>query len=179
MTAKLTVERLRECLSVDPLTGALRWKVSLRHGFAGRLAGSRSSRGYVTLNVDGVRLYGHRVVFALTHGRWPEGLVDHINGDRKDNAPANLREVTNQANLQNSITPMRTNRSGFRGVCYCRKSGKWLAYVSLNRRNHYFGLHETPEAAHRAYLRGKAEVHPGWAGEALCIRLYDDSKGAT
>lgn len=166
MSGKVSIARLRECLFLNPASGALHWKISLRHGFAGRPAGSQTSRGYTTLNVDGARLYAHRVVFALTHGRWAEGPVDHINGDRTDNSPANLREATNQINLQNSTTPMRSNRSGFRGVYFCRRAGRWRAYVSLNGRNHYFGLHDTPEAAHAAYLRGKAVLHPGWAQAA-------------
>ena len=40
----------------------------------------------------------HRVIWALVHGEWPEGQIDHINGVRDDNRLENLRVVTNQDN---------------------------------------------------------------------------------
>ncbi|WBF77943.1 hypothetical protein W70_248 [Escherichia phage W70] len=43
----------------------------------------------------------HRIVFYLYHNRWPTGEIDHINGDRLDNSPPNLREVDRSFNSAN------------------------------------------------------------------------------
>ena len=60
----------------------------------------------------------HTLIFALVHRRWPrDGMViDHIDGDPRNNHPDNLREVTNRENNphvkkleQNTIKPIKTN----------------------------------------------------------------------
>ena len=62
----------------------------------------------------------HTLIFALVHRRWPrDGMViDHIDGDPRNNHPANLREVTNRENNvhvkmeSNTIKPIKTNSIG-------------------------------------------------------------------
>jgi|TARA_Y100000310_G_C20222290_1_gene596293 hypothetical protein len=59
----------------------------------------------------------HTLIFALVHRRWPrDGMViDHIDGDPRNNHPDNLREVTNRENNphvkreSNTIKPIKTN----------------------------------------------------------------------
>ena len=56
----------------------------------------------------------------------PEGIeVDHINGNGLDNRRANLRLVTVQQNRQNR-NKGRNNQTGFKGVTFDKKSGKWV-----------------------------------------------------
>lgn len=47
-----------------------------------------------------VKLYAHRVIWAVYHGRWPSaGMdIDHLNADVHDNRPENLAEVTDADN---------------------------------------------------------------------------------
>ena len=53
-------------------------------------------------------------------------VIDHINGDRKDNRLSNLREVTPHMNTMNYHNK-RTSK--FPGVYYNRKYGTWHAQV--------------------------------------------------
>ena len=70
----------------------------------------------------------HRVAFAIQHGRWPDNQIDHINGDRTDNRPCNLRDVDCFGNAQNQKLPAH-NTSGASGVSFDSKRRKWRARI--------------------------------------------------
>lgn len=159
----VSVEVLRTLLRVEPETGNLIWIGSRRHGHNGKVAGRRSKSGYIGVGIANQRIYAHRIVFALTHGVWPVGLVDHVDGDRTNNRPTNLRDVSAQQNLQNTLRPARSGTSsGLRGVALIKSSGKWKAYIVVNRRMKTLGHFATKGEAHEAYLAAKAQLHPGW-----------------
>jgi hypothetical protein len=89
-------------LEYDPATGELHWRVA-RNGRmrVGQLAGSWSN-GYIAVNVDGRKVYAHRIVWLLCKGEWPKQYIDHINGDRADNRIENLRDVSQVINGRNN-----------------------------------------------------------------------------
>lgn len=63
--------------------------------------------GYMRLTVDGRHRSVHQLVAAAWYGPCPEGLeVDHINYERDDNRPENLRYVTREQNLIDRRTHM-------------------------------------------------------------------------
>jgi len=91
-------------------------------------------------------LYMHREILSPV----PDGLeVDHINGRTFDNRRSNLRLVTHQQNLWNSI--VSKGSSQFRGVHWHKKRARWTAQISHNDKTQYLGLFETEEAAALAY----------------------------
>lgn len=81
-------EAIRDRFSYDAETGVIINIVT------GRQCGY-DARGYLIVNVNiagrncHIRL--HRLAWFLHHGEWPDGELDHINQDRKDNRIANLR----------------------------------------------------------------------------------------
>nr|WP_175479900.1 HNH endonuclease signature motif containing protein [Paracoccus homiensis] len=77
-------------------------------------------------------MQAHRVAWAVIHGRWPNGEIDHINGDRSDNRLANLREVTKRENHRN-MAIRSDNTSGVTGVYWAREKGKWAAYIKADK----------------------------------------------
>lgn len=155
-----TVARLSDLLTYEPETGVLRWKVTRRSRVkAGDIAGTVNKAGYIYVNVDGLPQCGHRIAWALTHGEWPDGVIDHINGDPSDNRLCNLRIATHQQNIQNRKVNSN-NRSGFKGVSLHKKSGRWVAWITRGGRSVYLGLHDTPEQAHAAYVEA-AKKHFG------------------
>ena len=162
--SRLTVDRLKQLLSYDPLTGAFVWLVSSSRTAAGTVAGSPDDAGYLRIGVDGVRYRAHRLAFLYMTGEWPEDQVDHINGVRTDNRWVNLRDVSDGVNKQNRQGPTAANTSGYLGVSYWgnrRGQKKHVAQLVLAGKRIHCSYHRTPEEAHTAYLAAKREHHPG------------------
>lgn len=101
----------------------------------GRFCVSVDSAGYkyVTVQWGGkyTSLKAHRLAWLLETGDWPEGIIDHKNGDRTDNRIENLRVATQGQNLRNRPTPVN-NSSGYKGVHF--RSNK-NCFVSQIRKN--------------------------------------------
>lgn len=127
------IEALRALVSCDPETGVITRRSTGQVAFA-----STHSRGYRHGTVAGQRLLAHRVVWALTNGKWPS-TIDHINGDKSDNRLVNLRSVTQQENCKNSKRP-KNNTSGAVGVCWDSQHNKWRSSITVNRKTRYIGL---------------------------------------
>ena len=63
---------------------------------------------------------------------WKDGLqIDRINNDG-DYCPENCRFVTNVENMKNRSILTAANKSGYRGVSFCRQTSKWIAYPVIN-----------------------------------------------
>lgn len=160
MKNEASIERLREVLTVRD--GRLFWLVDRKvgrgagrvHVRAGDEAGCMAKTGYRVFRLDGRLYLTHRVIWAITHGRWP-AEVDHINRCRADNRPENLREATSSQNKANRGATVR-NTSGHKGVSWNPKLGKWAAHIGVNGQNRYLGLFESVALAGAAY-RAAAE----------------------
>ena len=160
------VEYLRKRLRYEPETGKLFWRdcEDMPQSWLTRWVGKEA---FTAVNTDGYRfglvrrnsLKGHRVIFALHYGEWPKGQIDHINGIREDNRIQNLRVVTNQENQHNSSMRL-DNISGFTGVYWHKKSGKWAVQINICGRKKYIGLFTEIEAA--AEARAKASRQHGY-----------------
>ena len=94
-------------------------------------------------------LYMARLILGL---KWGDKRVgDHINGDTLNNTKENLRIATSSENSRNTRRPLN-NTSGFKGVTFNRRAGRWQAQLGLpNDKNLYLGLHDSPEIAHAVY----------------------------
>lgn len=106
------------------------------------------SGGFYAERTEGTRLTKHRVTLhEIVVGRkW----VDHINGDTLDNRRSNLRPVTHKENMRNRGR-QSNNTSGFKGVVWHAKTGKWAARIWVDGRQISLRYHESPEDAARAY----------------------------
>lgn len=156
-----TPAQLSKLLSFCPDTGKITWKKTLSNRVSpGREAGGPDGQGYRVLMVQNYCVRAHRVAWALHYGKWPEGFIDHINGNRSDNRISNLRDVTNALNLQNSHKPQKNSSTGFRGVFLDRRRGRFTVELSANRVRHRLGSFSTAEEAYAAYLAAKALYHP-------------------
>lgn len=145
----LTQERLHSLLSYQPVTGIFRWRSAGGHR-CGKIAGYKTTRGYVDIKIDGVRYKAHRLAWFYVHGVWPSELLDHINGDTSDSRITNLRECTNTENIRNQRRH-KNNQSGYKGVHWYGQSAKWRAALMVDRKSVYIGLYDSPLAAAQAY----------------------------
>lgn len=157
-----TVERLQAMFSVDEL-GRLVRKTRQGQAYpAGSVAGSLNSRGYIKVSIDRAQYAAHRLVFAITNGRWPVDEIDHINCIKSDNRPCNLREAQRHENQCNC--PLRANNSsGFKGVSWDRATNNWRAQIRLHGVVTYLGGYESPQLAAEAYKRAASEIHGDFA----------------
>lgn len=163
-----TFQRVRELFDYDSDKGALRWRprpvsdfadkrawATWNSRFAGKEAGSKNGGGYIHVDFDGAKHKVHRLVWLRETGTWPEGDIDHQNGDRADNRWANLRAVTRKENTRSQAL-YRNNTSGVAGVWWDRTRRKWQANIGLNGKVVRLGWYEDKGAAVAARMVAEA-----------------------
>jgi len=136
-------------LDYDPATGIFRWRETRPKVVVGAVAGTLQ-HSYWMIHFRGVDYHAHRLAWLYMRGRWPDGDIDHRNGNRLDNRIDNLREATRSQNNANTRLP-RHNTSGFKGVSYYRQTGRWMAYIRHEGRRYYLGMFTTAGEAAAAY----------------------------
>lgn len=174
----LTPQRCRDLIDYEPRTGEFTWKRRMPADFscvgvgrdreckrwntryAGRPAFTQTTTaGYLVARIDRVRKLAHHVAFAMTHGRWPNGMLDHINGRKDDNRIVNLREASATDNARNAAR-RSDNSSGVTGVSWCKRRGAWLSRMCLNGRNKHLGYFASVDEAAAARQRaGRGHFH--------------------
>lgn len=157
------LERLRESLDYNPETGEFHWKVAVaRRTRVGSLAGHVNKfSGYLQIRVGYSLYYAHRLAWLLTYGEWPEGVIDHADGNCLNNRVDNLRDVSQMVNTQNHQEANSNNKVGLLGVSFNKASGRFVARIWCDGKNKHLGYFTTPEEAHAAYLVAKRELHEG------------------
>lgn len=169
---------LRLLLDYNPETGSLAWKPRKPWMFPGgksmspdalarrwntRWAGAESlckrDDGYVVGNVRGSAcVYGHRVAWAISHGEWPEALIDHCDGNPSNNALANLRQASRTQNARNAVGKGGTSK--FKGVSWCKSRKAWRAQIRHGGKKVDLGRFASEFEAGEAYRRA-AIMHHG------------------
>lgn len=100
----------------------------------------------------------HRVLLGLKSNQ----KVDHEDGNGLNNQRYNLRVATTSQNGMNR-GKQRNNKSGFKGVTYFARTGKWVAHIRVDRKSQNLGYFFTPEEAHAAYCAAALELHGDFA----------------
>lgn len=146
---KITIERLKELFEYHE-DGYLINKVS-----RGRTAkaGDRAGRGIQTKNyrqirVDGRNIREHIIIWCILKGEYPVE-INHIDHDRTNNKIENLENVTHQANIQHEY------KGKPHGVIPYRKTGKWIARITIKDRSKYLGIFNTYEEARASRLKAE------------------------
>lgn len=163
----ITVETLRALIALDGKTGHLFWRPRGEEWFSNPNAASAWNRRYagkraLSTNKGDGALHGtlmgrtvmaHRVVWALSKGAWPKRVIDHINGNAKDNRPENLRDVSMLENSRNCKLA-RNNSSGTHGVSWHERDRRWSVRIA----GKYIGSFVEKDDAIAARLNAEREM---------------------
>ena len=147
---------LRETFDYDPATGVVTWKRKIgQRAVPGKTVGT-FKRHYFTVKLEGKEYILARIIWKLVHGSDPELLVDHINGNPKDNRLSNLRLASRRQNAQ--------NRKSFKGNDACnvhqvKTTGKWRAKIWENGRQCHIGTFGTREEAVKARRQAEDRIY--------------------
>jgi len=151
--------KLQSLLRYDAETGKFYWLVDRygRNGArSGDVAGWKHDNGYWYIRTAGSKYIAHRLAWLFHFGKWPEKMIDHINGDKLDNRIVNLRLATPSQNIAN------TNRtcaiSKMRGAHFDRSRKKWASRIMVNGHVTHLGRFNTPEEASAAYKAARAKA---------------------
>ena len=162
----ITQARLKEILSYDPETGVFTW-LAKPSPYASKIkvgnrAGCQDGERYRVIAIDQVTYGEHRLAWFYVNGIWPSGQIDHINGDKSDNRIANLRDASPGENQRNRGA-MKSNTTGFKGVTYEPRRGKFKAAITHEGKQKNLGRFDTAYEAHKAYCEAANRLHGEFA----------------
>lgn len=173
---ELTAELVRRLLDYNSETGELRWKARTPDLFeddinrtaydtcrlwntryAGRAAGHRASEGYLRLSIFNRRYLGSRLIWLIVTGKLPINLIDHRDGNQRNDRFDNLREATYSQNNTNR-RPQIEGR--LKGAVFYLPLNKWTSSICKDGKSKRLGYFDTEEEAHAAYCEA-ARTHHG------------------
>lgn len=156
----ITYERLKEIVQYDPETGVFTWLECRKKCTPGSVAGSVRPDGYTQIRLDYKRYYAHRLAWLYMTGQHSDKIVDHADGNPRNNAWRNLREATPAQSAQNRGV-QKNNRDGVKGVK--RAGHRFYAMISAAGHNRYLGTFETQAEAIAAYAAAARHYHGEFA----------------
>jgi hypothetical protein len=157
----LTVDLLKHLFDYDKETGDLIWKMSRGTAKKGDVVGGDNGRGYLRASINS-KLYSiHRLVFLMHKGYLPV-VLDHIDGNTRNNRIENLRPASKSQNQHNRKIG-KNNTSGFKGVYYHKKTAKFRARIGHLNKTIFLGAYNTPEEADVAVRAAREELHGSFA----------------
>lgn len=152
------LELLEELFEVskDSPSGLIWKNPRSRRVKSGEVAGWKGSQGYwsVGIKTDKDRVYKvHRIIYYMQTGKEPgELFIDHIS-DVSNNL--DIRIATRSQNGANRKKSLRmkgkTCSSTFKGVSWCKRYKKWLAYLFFNKKVKHIGYFKDEKKAAQAY----------------------------
>lgn len=76
--------------------------------------------------------------------------MDHIDHNKLNNDPSNLRPSTHSQNMANRGIP-KSNTSGFKGVVWERNKGLWKAQIKVEGKLKFLKYSKDPKECAKAY----------------------------
>ena len=148
-------ELLIEKLRYDPVSGVFTWKKGNGKAAVGSVAGQKSSWGYVRISIGNKKYSAHHLAWLVVYGEWPKKQIDHIDGNKTNNAISNLRLVTASVNQLCNNRPRSNNKTGLVGVSPDRN--RFKAQIKIDGKLMYLGSFATKELAHAAYMAERSK----------------------
>lgn len=113
-----------------------------------------TSQGYARREISRGKYESmHRLI-----NKTPKNMVtDHINRNKLDNRKLNLRTSTYTQNAINTDLKIN-NTSGYKGVDFYKRIGKWRVRISLNKKTVSFGYFSNLKDAIRTRKLAEKEI---------------------
>lgn len=138
------------------------------------LCWTEDSHGYLFSLTLGERLAFHRFVMNVEKQKNPTTskslLVDHIDGNIKNNKKENLRICLPKQNSWNR--KISQGQSGIIGVSYVKAVGKWVAFIEHKGNKYNLGYYKLKENAIKARLKKEKELFGEFAGQSYLFKYY-------
>lgn len=142
-----SVDIVREFIMYDCGSGLALWKKSPARNIKAHSPVGTIHRGYLVVRFQGKSYPLHRLIWLLETGEDPgEFMVDHIDGDRLNNAFENLRLCSNAQNGMNRGAT-KANKLGVKGVCWDKKAGKYKAHIRIDGKKKHIGNYSDLQSA--------------------------------
>lgn len=149
---KLTMERVRELFTYDPILGLMTRKST------GYTLGKKSNKRLYTI-IDGTSYSLSRVIWLHYYGTWPVGLVDHEDLNENNNKIENLRDATYAQNCQNRKSKTFNGGVTFKGDL----TKPWQARITVNNVRISLGWFTTKEEGMAVYQAAALKYHGKFA----------------
>jgi hypothetical protein len=144
----LTKERIDTLFKVDTTIGELERMPNTTHYWVRGRAGSKNRDGYRRITIDRKAYYLHDLIWFYHYGKWPNGVIDHIDGNKQNNSIDNLRDVSPRENGQNQY---RHRQGKLSGALYHKDKNVWYSLARFHGHQYYLGSFKTEQEAHNAY----------------------------
>lgn len=128
----------------------------------GALAGSKQPNGYVSIRIDGIYYSKHRLIFLYFSGEWPP-LIDHKDQNTENCRIENLRVASKSENARNTRTLTKANKTGYRGVSWCKRDLVFRATIKVEGAYITLGRFKDPVQAAEAYDKAALKYHGEFA----------------
>jgi len=153
----ITLKRLKEVLSYDPLTGEWTWLIYVGRMRPGDRAGTpdRDVGNRLLIKVDGRQYQAARLAWLYMKGHWPPRQIDHEDTDASNGRWLNLRLASISQNGANR-GKQSNNSSGHKGVSW--QCGKWRAKIACRGVLYLLGRYDNLNEAAAAYERKAIEL---------------------
>lgn len=172
-TVGLTQDRLRRLFLYDVGTGEFIRRVARGPTSVGSIAGRVTASGYVSIKVDYIEYYAHRLAWLYVKEEWPQGRIDHEDRNLVNNKFSNLRLATCSENAANT-SARGHNTTGFKGVSRKRGRSRYIVQIGYKGSKLYVGTFDTAEEAAAVYDREAIRLFGPFAcvnfGGHECVR---------
>lgn len=135
---------------------------------------TEDGHGYLFSLTSGERVAFHRFVLGIKKQSFPftndSVVVDHIDGNIKNNRKENLRKCLPKENSWNRKVPQGESR--VIGVFFHKNCNKWGAFIEHDKVRYNLGYYETKKEAIIARLKKEKELFGNFAGQCFMFEEY-------
>lgn len=161
----MEINNIKSVLNYNKKTGVFTWAVYRSHkAIEGGIPGRLDKDGYHRITVFGRTYFAHRLAWAFVHGEFPDGQIDHINGNQADNRIENIRLCTQAQNQQNKESV---------GATFNKKTNKWQSQIKKSGKTYYLGSFSDKGDAIEAYRKKSIDLFGEYSRWSYMVPIKD------